>query len=477
MSLEPPYTTITTKDVLIKKLGRYEILSELGKGAMGIVYKAVDPLIDRTVAIKTINLNLSGDEIAGFVERFNREAKSAGRLNHPNIVTIYDVGRADDTAFIAMEHLEGQELKEIIASKEKLQPDRIVEITAQVADALAFAHDHGVVHRDIKPANIMVLRNGVVKVMDFGIAMTSSGSQTQVGTILGSPKYMSPEQVSGKAVDGRSDIFSLGALLYELLTGISAFGRGSSSNINSIMYQVVNEITDSPTMVNPSIPAAFDYIVSKALAKKPEERYQSAREMADDLRNFKKLTISAQLPSMVLPEKKSGEYSQRDGDATLVLGTNKQLLIPGWSWQKKLICTVIAVIILVVAALSIFTERKPVKTAIHDNKSVLSRNVSVPTTKKLSPAAAKSKTASGQSEVSKNPKIAAPAKGNLNFTVLPWGEVFIDGKSRGASPPLKKIKLSPGSYIIEIKNTTFSPYRKTVKLKAGESIKIRYKFN
>src|SRR4030042_719250 len=216
MSLESSHTSLTAKDVLIKKLGRYEILSELGKGAMGIVYKAVDPLIDRTVAIKTINLNLSGDEIADFVERFHREPKSAGRLNHPNIVTIYDVGRADDTAFIAMEHLEGQELKQIISSHQTLQPERIVEITAQVADALASAHDHGVVHRDIKPANIMVLHNGGVKIMDLGIAMTSSGSQTQAGTILGSPKYMSPEQVSGETVAGRSDIFSLGAVLYEL---------------------------------------------------------------------------------------------------------------------------------------------------------------------------------------------------------------------------------------------------------------------
>jgi serine/threonine-protein kinase len=470
MSIESPY-------VLIKKLGRYEILSELGKGAMGIVYKAVDPLIDRTVAIKTINLNLSRDEIAGFVERFNREAKSAGRLNHPNIVTIYDVGRADDTAFIAMEHLEGQDLREIIASNQPLQPDWIVEITAQVADALAFAHDHGVVHRDIKPANIMVLPNGIVKIMDFGIAMTSSGAQTQAGTILGSPKYMSPEQVSGKVVDGRSDIFSLGAILYELLTGISAFGSGSSSNLTSTMYQVVNEIPDPPTTVNPSIPAAFDYIVSRALAKKPEERYQSAREMADDLRNFKGLTIPAQLPSTVLPKEKSDEHSQSDGDATLVMSTNKQPVISVWSWQKKLIGIAIAVIFLVAAALLIYAQREPAKTATDENKSVVSRDSSAPTTKQQSHTATKSKAESEQSKVRKKSNIAASAKANLNFAVLPWGEVFIDGKSRGASPPLKKIKLSPGKHQIEIRNANFSPYRETVKLEAGESLKIQHKFN
>jgi serine/threonine protein kinase len=463
--------------ILIKKLGRYEILSELGKGSMGIVYKAIDPLIDRTVAIKTINLNLSVDEIACFVERFNSEAKSAGRLNHPNIVTIYDVGRTDDVAFIAMEHLEGQELKEIITSKQKLPPARIVEITAQVADALAYAHDNGVVHRDIKPANIMVLRNGVVKIMDFGIAMTSSGSETQAGTILGSPKYMSPEQISGKAVDNRSDIFSLGAMLYELLTGISAFGGGSSSNITAIMYQVMNEIPDPPTKVNPSLPAAFDYIVSRALAKKPEERYQSAREMADDLRNFKKLKIPSRLPSPVLPRKRPFAYSQGNGDTTIFLDSNeKKSAFSGWSWQKKLIGMVIAAFIVVVAVLYIYDQSEPAKTAIADKESAIGSKALAPTTKKQSPTAAKSKAAGGQSKVRKNSKIAAPAKANLNLTILPWGEVFIDGKSMGVSPPLKNIKVSPGRHKIEIKNDAFSTYRKTVKLKAGESIKIRHKF-
>jgi serine/threonine protein kinase len=452
-----PDATIIIKGALIKKLGRYEILSELGKGSMGIVYKAVDPLIDRTVAIKTINLNLSGDEIVGFVERFNREAKSAGRLNHPNIVTIYDVGKTDDTAYIAMEHLEGQELKEIIASRQTLRPERIVEITAQIADGLAFAHDNGVVHRDIKPANIMILRNDVVKIMDFGIAMTSSGSQTIAGTILGSPKYMSPEQVSGIAVDGRSDIFSLGAILYEMLTGISVFGRGSSNSLTSIMYQVVNEMPELPTKVNPAIPTAFDYIVSKAMAKKQEDRYQSAREMADDLRSFMKLIIPTPLPSPVLSGKRPVANSQKNGDATLFLGPiRKTPVIPGWSLQKKRISMGVAVIFLATAILFIY--------------------VSVPTIELQPPAATKSKAAGGQSKARKN-KEAATTKANLDFTVLPWGEVFLDGKRLGVSPPLKKIKLTPGQHRIEIRNATFSPYRKTIKLEAGESLKIRHKFN
>ena len=302
----------------IEKLGRYEILSELGQGAMGVVYKAVDPLIDRTVAIKTINLNLSREELADFEERFNREAKSAGRLNHPNIVTIYDVGRAEHVAFMAMEYLEGRELKEILASGEVLQPDRVAEIIAQVADALAFAHDHGVVHRDIKPANIMVLRNGSVKITDFGIAKMASGSRTQIGIILGSPKYMSPEQIAGKPVDGRSDIFSLGVVLYELLTGQSAFG-GEDCTLTTIMYRVLNEMPASPSDVNPSIPVAFNYIVARALAKAPEHRYQSAREMANDLKHFKNLTATEPLNSANSSGKKAASRTGNVGDATVIL--------------------------------------------------------------------------------------------------------------------------------------------------------------
>ena len=456
MSIESANFSSTSKDGLIKKLGRYEILSELGKGSMGVVYRAIDPLIDRTVAIKTVNLNLSGDEIAGFVDRFSREAKSAGRLNHPNIVTIYDVGRAGDIAYIAMEHLEGRELKEIIASGMILSPERIAGITAQVADALAFAHDNGVVHRDIKPANIMVLRNGAVKIMDFGIAMTTSGNQTQAGTILGSPKYMSPEQVSGIVVDGRSDIFSLGAVLYELLTGRPAFGDDDNCNLASIMFQVVNEMPDPPTTYDHSIPPAFDYIVLKAMAKKPEDRYQSAKDMASDLKKFKKLTIPAQFPAARLPENKSRKNRIATGESTTVVDTNKKILVTGRNWLKKIIGVSAAVIIIIFAALYIYGQWQSTKLA---NDELAATSPSPPEIKNII-----------------NPNNTAKANAGINFTVIPWGEVKIDGKDMGASPPFRSIKLPPGNHKIEITNATFPPYRKTITLKAGENIKIRQKF-
>ena len=472
----------------IEKLGRYEILSEIGQGAMGVVYKAVDPLIDRTVAIKTINLNLSRDELADFEERFNREAKSAGRLNHPNIVTIYDVGRADHVAFMAMEYLEGRELKEIIAAGEEMQPDRVAEIISQVADGLAFAHDHGIVHRDIKPANIMVLRNGRVKITDFGIAKMSSGSRTQIGIILGSPKYMSPEQVAGEPVDGRSDIFSLGTVLYELLTGKSAFG-GEDCTLTTIMYRVLNETPVSPTNVKPSIPVAFNYIVARALAKSPENRYQSAREMANDLRNFKNLTATSPLASVDSSRKRSAAKVGSDGDTTVIMNAGQISAASSRSSEKKWAAFIAVAIIIAATALFISSSREsavptlPVATAVDDKKPTTPPQSTLGAAVKLPPPAETESKASERPSITAptkipagQPSIVTPTQATLGFAVLPWGEIFIDGKSQGASPPLREIRLSTGKHQIEIKNADFPPYRQTVELEAGASKTIRHKF-
>ena len=267
---------------MISHLGRYEIIGELGQGAMGVVYKARDPLIDRVVAIKTINLSLAQEEKEEYEGRFYQEAKAAGRLSHPNIVTIYDVGKSGDVAYIAMEFLEGRELRDILNDHKLIPVREVLDITAQVAMGLAYAHEHDIVHRDVKPSNIMVGRDGHVKITDFGIArMASSAVHTQTGMVLGSPKYMSPEQVMGRAIDQRSDIFSLGIMLYEMLTGHSPF---TGENVNAIMYQTLNAIPATPATLNPDVPDMLNFIVAKALAKNLDDRYQLARELAEDLR-------------------------------------------------------------------------------------------------------------------------------------------------------------------------------------------------
>jgi len=264
-------------------LGRYEVVKELGRGAMGVVYQGKDPKINRITAIKTIRFEEEYDpeEAARMKEQFFREAETAGVLSHPNIVTIYDAGEDHDLSYIAMEFLEGRDLKEH-ASKETLLPMRqTLEIVADVADALGYAHEKGVVHRDIKPANLMLLSSGVIKITDFGIARAVSSSKTKTGVVKGTPFYMSPEQIKGIKVDGRSDIFSLGVVLYELLSGVQPF---RAEDLTSLIFKITSEEPEPVTDHNPKVPKAVAQIIAKALAKDRERRYQKAEQMAAHLR-------------------------------------------------------------------------------------------------------------------------------------------------------------------------------------------------
>jgi serine/threonine protein kinase len=266
----------------VSKLGRYQIVAELGKGAMGVVYRAFDPMLDRTVAIKTINMELELKEMAEYEARFYQEAKAAGGLNHPNIVTIYDIGKSGYVAYMAMELLDGKELRAMMAPGKPMPVANAVDIAAQVAEGLGYAHEHDVVHRDIKPANIMIVRGGVVKIADFGIAhMRSTNIRTQTGALLGSPKYLSPEQVTGKRAEPSSDIFALGVILYEMVTGKAPF---TGEDMTGIMFQILNFVPPPPSSLNREAPEMLDFIVAKALAKSPQNRYSDAREMARDLR-------------------------------------------------------------------------------------------------------------------------------------------------------------------------------------------------
>ena len=266
----------------VQKLGRFEVLAEIGRGAMGIVYQAKDPMLERTVAIKTINMAMDRDGAEMYEKRFYQEARAAGGLNHPNIVTVYDIGKTETECYMAMEFIEGAELRSLLLPGKPLPVARALSIAAQVAEGLAYAHERGVVHRDIKPANIMVPESGAVKITDFGIArMRTSAVQTQTGMMMGSPKYMSPEQVIGKRADHRADIFSLGVILYEMLTGAAPF---TGESVNAVMYQIVNFVPPAPSAVNPVTPVALDAIVGRILAKALDERYQSAAEIARALR-------------------------------------------------------------------------------------------------------------------------------------------------------------------------------------------------
>ncbi len=263
-----------------KKIGRYRILGELGRGAMGIVYKAEDPNLDRAVALKTIIVDKDAEGADEYRKRFILEAKAAGKLNHPNIVTTFDCGEHDGMAYLAMELIEGTDLRSRVL-KEAIPAAEAVEIARQVAEGLAYAHERGVVHRDIKPGNIMLNDQGQAKIMDFGLArMRAADHKTSTGMVLGTPRYMSPEQICGQPVDQRSDIFSLGIVLYEMLTGTRLF---SGEDMAQVTHQITEFEHVPPTRQVPGLPAMVDFVVARALKKDPAVRYQDARELAADL--------------------------------------------------------------------------------------------------------------------------------------------------------------------------------------------------
>ena len=278
--------TLILGDARMEKpmLGRYQVEKELGKGAMGVVYLGRDPKINRVVAIKTLALSQSfdEDELTGVRERFFREAETAGRLNHPNIVTIYDAGEEHDLAYIAMEFLKGRDLLPYCKPGHLLELPRVLSIVSRVADALDYAHAQNIVHRDIKPANIMYEPDSdQVKVTDFGIARITDASRTRTGMVLGTPSYMSPEQLAGKKIDGRSDLFSLGASLYQLCSGRLPFYGESMAQL---MYSIANDPPGDLRILAPALPLPVVAVIEKALCKDREQRYQRGAEMAAALR-------------------------------------------------------------------------------------------------------------------------------------------------------------------------------------------------
>ena len=286
--------------VTLVKAGRYEIQGELGRGAMGVVYKAVDPVIGRTVAVKTLRLSEEGTGLSRpeLLNRFQTEARAAGLLTHPNIVVVFDAGEEDGLYYITMELVEGKSLQALLDSGQAFPLARVLRIMEQTCSALQFAHERSIVHRDIKPANLMLTADDTVKITDFGTAkILQFGTVQQTAHVMGTPSYMSPEQVKGRVVDGRSDIFSLGVMLYEMITGEKPF---PGQNITTVIYKIVNEDPVPPRTIDPTIHHGLSAVVLKALAKDPSARYQSCKEMLEDLKNYRSLAAAESPSSTVM---------------------------------------------------------------------------------------------------------------------------------------------------------------------------------
>jgi len=262
----------------LEKIGRYEVTGELGKGAMGIVYKAEDPTIGRMVAVKTTRLDVHSMDEEEVFKRFRHEAKAAGALHHSNVVTIYDAGQQDALFYIAMEYVEGETLQKLLRQR-RFTPQEILDVARQICAGLDYAHSHGVIHRDVKPANIILTPDGIAKIMDFGIAKTGGGMTTD-GQVLGTPYYMSPEQVRGRPLDGRSDLFCFAVILYEMITGQKPF---VGENPNTIIYNIVNEEPIPPNEVDPSISPELSGVLLRALQKNPNHRYATGAELVREL--------------------------------------------------------------------------------------------------------------------------------------------------------------------------------------------------
>ncbi len=497
----------------LRPVGRYMLTGSLGRGAMGAVYRAMDPLIERTVAIKVLSVELPASEQADFRDRFFREAKAAGRLNHPNIVTIYDVGESEGTPYIAMEYLPGRTLRETLDSGVVLPIRRAVEIAMLVARGLDYAHEQGIIHRDIKPANIMLSRNGLVKIMDFGIATASDSSRTHTGGLVGSPRYMAPEQITNEAVDGRTDIFALGVTLYEMLTGKDPF---AGQTIPEVMHKILHAEPEAPSALNPDIPERLEQIVLKMLAKEPAQRFDHARELGlalGSLRRKLRSSAARSNPRQDAPLP-AGMATQVVGRDALPKTSAGPIPTPGPSHHSGnrlsllLAAAAFAVTVLVVmivpdsrtpalvdpvpvgAPIAVETASAPSETfvgepaeggqvTLFDSDSDIvaeaASTESAPAPPASGPTAAPQPAQPTATAAAAAPQPAArPA--TITLSVLPWGEVHVGGRTHGVTPPLRELQLPPGRYRIEIRNTDFAPYVETVTLESGRTHRIQHRF-
>ena len=336
--------------------GRYEVESRLGEGGMAKVFAGTDRLLGRKVAVKVLSSQYAQDRT--FVERFRREAQAAAGLNHPNVVSVFDTGSDDGVHYIVMEHVEGRTLADIIGEEGALRPARAIEIAVDVCRALDTAHEKGMVHRDVKPGNILLTPDGGVKVADFGIARVASGEPlTVTGSVMGTASYLSPEQASGGSIDARSDIYSLGCVLYEMLTGKPPFAGDS---LVSIAYKHVEEEPTAPSRVNPAVPAGLSAVVTKAMAKDPADRYQSADEMAGDLRGEAPADAA---PTRAVPTNERTEVlpvSPRGRTTTAPLPVTVRRESGRRWWPLVTAAVVLAVLSLAVALILARDDRLPV---------------------------------------------------------------------------------------------------------------------
>ncbi len=433
----------------IGHIGRYALKQQIGKGGLGTVYAAHDPLLSRVIAIKTLHLEIAPEQRESFNALFLNEARAAAGLSHPNIVTVYDAGISEGHAYIAMALLKGRDLRQLRESGWRPSPGQAAVLVARVADALAYAHRKGVVHLDIKPANIFMVGRGQPCVLDFGIARITHRHDAQLGGDIaaGSPYYMSPEQARQQAVDCRSDVFSLGVVLYELLTGAKPF---TGEGLDAIMASVLTHSPPLADELNPAVPQALAQIAACAMEKDAALRFDSASSFSRALRQH--FTATDQAPAEI--------------------GSNGRHRHP---W----IAAVAAAGVLGIGAASLQMRDEPA--------AVQAEQPAVPSTALASanngpPAVVREPAPSSDMPARKAQARAAPTalapmiKGKVTLAISPWGQIEVDGSNVGTTPPLNQLTLSAGSHHITIRNADFPAYSATVDVAGGQPVTIRHKF-
>lgn len=463
----------------LKRLGRYEIIKELGRGGMGIVLMGRDPHLDRMVALKIIKIDDSGDGMGHkeLIERFYIEARAAGKINHQNIVTVYDVGEADGKKFIAMEFVEGRNLAGIISEEGPLPVSRAARFIHQIADGLAYAHERGIVHRDIKPGNILVTADDKAKISDFGLArLQSAGSVTQTGHAVGSPSYMSPEQVQGMAVDGRSDMFSLGVLFYEMLTQRRPF---EGESLTTVIFKIIKDTPPSPSQINKTVPPAIDDIIAKMTAKDPDSRYPSCADVARAVLPF--ITEQSSFPLTSSDSVRTMSFSKKDVEAA---GAGVKTPPKSKKAAGKPIGALIAGLILFVAAIvggiillkpgAVPEEPTAVAKKEDPQTPAPPMEEKKPEAKEEAPPSAPAVSKAVEEE---KPAPPPPAQGLSALTVItspPGAQVRIDGKEKGRTP-LTITDAQPGERKVEVSRPGHATVTKTVAVKLGEPAMVEIK--
>ncbi|MBS0435489.1 MAG: serine/threonine protein kinase [Proteobacteria bacterium] len=479
----------------IGHIGRYALKYKIGAGGLGTVYAAHDPLLSRLIAIKTLNLEIAPEEREAFNALFLNEARAAGGLSHPHIVTVFDAGVSDHSAYIAMELLKGRDLRQLRQEGWRPTPAQAATIVRRVADALAYAHSKGVIHRDIKPANIFMVGRTQPRVLDFGIARIAHQHDGAGDIAAGSPYYMAPEQVRQQPVDRRADVFSLGVVLYELLTDKKPF---TGRTLTEITGAVLDHKPPRADEIAPGVPAALAEIVARAMEKDPEHRFRSARALSRELRHWLEENANPNAPDGV-PDEAGPEAPRRRKSAVAIAAGLVIGLLIGMGWlalrggsaepaalaAKTPVVTAAAATPAPTptpapAAAPASVAAAPVET-VAAAASAAAPRVATPAAAKVAAVAA----AKPSPKETRPAREAQPAKagaggsggsGSVRIAVSPWGNVEVDGTPVGTTPPLNELTLPEGKHQIVIRNADFPPYSATISVAPGQAVNLKHKF-